>query len=83
MPDVPDTREQVADPGSAFQIVTMLQGVVERGTGKVVRVDGQGRRAVEFDSITELDRRRLIRFIFECQRAERQRGLEPDGRNGN
>src|SRR6266404_5202539 len=41
MPDIPDTREQVADPGSAFQIVTMLQGVVERGTGKAVQAVGK------------------------------------------
>src|ERR1700756_4760635 len=41
MPDIPDTREQVADPGSAFQIVTMLQGVVERGTAKVVQAVGK------------------------------------------
>ncbi len=40
-PVVPDTREQVADPGSAFQIVTMLQGVVERGTAKVVQAVGK------------------------------------------
>ena len=37
VPVIPDTREQLADPGSAFQIVTMLQGVVERGTAKVVQ----------------------------------------------
>jgi penicillin-binding protein 1A len=41
MPVVPDTREQVADPGSAYQIVTMLQGVVERGTAKVVQAVGK------------------------------------------
>jgi penicillin-binding protein 1A len=41
VPVVPDTREQVADPGSAFQIVTMLQGVVERGTAKVVQAVGK------------------------------------------
>ncbi|MBV9200719.1 MAG: penicillin-binding protein 1A [Alphaproteobacteria bacterium] len=41
VPDIPDTREQVADPGSAFQIVTMLQGVVERGTGKAVQAVGK------------------------------------------
>jgi penicillin-binding protein 1A len=41
VPEVPDTREQVADPGSAFQIVTMLEGVVERGTGKVVQTVGK------------------------------------------
>jgi penicillin-binding protein 1A len=41
MPVLPDTREQVADPGSTFQIVTMLQGVVERGTGQAVRAVGR------------------------------------------
>jgi penicillin-binding protein 1A len=41
VPVIPDTREQVADPGSAFQIVTMLQGVVERGTGKAVLAVGK------------------------------------------
>ena len=41
VPVIPDTREQVADPGSAFQIVTMLQGVVERGTGTVVKAVGK------------------------------------------
>jgi penicillin-binding protein 1A len=41
LPVVTDTREQVADPGSAFQIVTMLQGVVERGTGTVVKAVGK------------------------------------------
>lgn len=33
VPEIPDLREQVADPVSAYQIVSMLQGVVERGTG--------------------------------------------------
>jgi penicillin-binding protein 1A len=41
VPVIPDTREQVADPGSAFQIVTMLQGVIERGTGTVVKAVGK------------------------------------------
>ncbi len=31
----------MADPGSAFQIVTMLQGVVERGTGTAVKAVGK------------------------------------------
>ncbi|MGQ9368975.1 penicillin-binding protein 1A [Azospirillum sp. ST 5-10] len=31
-PKVPDTREQVADPRTAYQIVSMLEGVVQRGT---------------------------------------------------
>mgnify|MGYP003665824761 FL=1 len=33
VPDVPDIREQVADPASAYQMVSMLEGVVKRGTG--------------------------------------------------
>jgi penicillin-binding protein 1A len=41
MPAIPDTRHHIADPGSAFQIVTMLQGVVERGTGTAVRAIGK------------------------------------------
>jgi penicillin-binding protein 1A len=35
-PEVPDTREQVLNPHTAFQITHMLEGVVTRGTGKVV-----------------------------------------------
>ena len=65
-----------------FQL-TLTPGVLLiAGKGKVVRIDAQARRAVEFTSITELDRRRLIRFIFKCQRAERHRGLETDGGYG-
>ena len=41
VPMIPDPREQVADPDSAFQIISMMQGVVERGTGTVVRAVGK------------------------------------------
>jgi penicillin-binding protein 1A len=41
VPVISDTREQVADPASAFQIVAMMQGVVERGTGIAVRAVGK------------------------------------------
>lgn len=33
-PQLPDEREQVANPASAYQVVGMLQGVVQRGTGR-------------------------------------------------
>ncbi len=33
LPMLPDTREQVEDPRTAYQMVSMLQGVVQRGTG--------------------------------------------------
>jgi penicillin-binding protein 1A len=36
-PEIPDTRAQVTDPASAYQIVSMLKGVVERGTGRRMR----------------------------------------------
>ncbi|HYZ23916.1 MAG TPA: PBP1A family penicillin-binding protein [Rhodopila sp.] len=32
-PELHDSREQVADPQSVSQLVTMMQGVVQRGTG--------------------------------------------------
>ncbi len=41
VPVIPDTREQVADPGSAYQVVTMMEGVVQRGTGTAVKVVGR------------------------------------------
>ncbi len=41
VPVIPDTREQVADPGSAYQLVTMMEGVVERGTGDAVKAVGK------------------------------------------
>ena len=31
-PDVPDTREQIADPRTAYQITSILEGVAQRGT---------------------------------------------------
>ncbi len=34
VPDVPDEREQIADPRTAYQIVSILEGVVERGTAR-------------------------------------------------
>ncbi len=41
VPQIPDIREQVADPRSAYQIVSMLQGVVQRGTGRRIRAVGR------------------------------------------
>ena len=33
-PKIADTREQVVDEASAYQVVSMLEGVVKRGTGR-------------------------------------------------
>lgn len=35
-PVIPDTRDQIADPRHMYQIVSMLEGVVQRGTGVVL-----------------------------------------------
>ena len=40
-PRLSDEREQIADPRSAYQIVSMLEGVVQRGTG--IRIRSLGR----------------------------------------
>jgi penicillin-binding protein 1A len=41
VPFFPDDRGQVADPSSAYQVVSMLQGVVQRGTGIRIRAIGK------------------------------------------
>ncbi len=65
-----------------FRLCTETDGAQIIGTGTVVRSDPGGRRAVAFDSISDGDRRRLIKFLFECQREERRKGLRPEGSDG-
>jgi penicillin-binding protein 1A len=38
-PDIQDARKQIADPQSDFQLITMMEGVVQRGTGVPVAKD--------------------------------------------
>jgi penicillin-binding protein 1A len=40
-PKLVDTREQVLDPLTAYQITSMLEGVVQRGTAQVVKAVGK------------------------------------------
>jgi penicillin-binding protein 1A len=40
-PEIPDTRQQVLDPLTAYQMVSILEGVVQRGTGTVVKAVGK------------------------------------------
>src|SRR5438067_7114746 len=40
-PLLADDREQVLDPRTAYQIVSILQGVVQRGTGQSVKAVGK------------------------------------------
>ncbi len=41
MPHLADERPQLTDPAAAYQIVTMLEGVVQRGTGRRIRAIGK------------------------------------------
>ncbi len=36
IPDLPDARAQLTSPASAFQLVSMLEGVIKRGTGRLL-----------------------------------------------
>ncbi len=40
-PLLADPREQIIDPRTAYQIVSLLQGVVQRGTGRSISVIGK------------------------------------------
>ncbi len=40
-PLIEDTREQVLDPQTAYQVVSLLEGVVQRGTGRSVLAVGK------------------------------------------
>ena len=41
LPVLIDEREQVADPGAVYEVVHLLEGVVERGTGRTVAEVGK------------------------------------------
>jgi len=41
VPIIPDTRERITEPTSAYQMVSMLHGVVQRGTGRRIRSIGK------------------------------------------
>jgi penicillin-binding protein 1A len=40
-PTIPDTREQLVDPLSDYQILHMMEGVVQRGTGAIIGTLGR------------------------------------------
>ena len=41
VPRLRDNREKLTDPSSAYQVVTMLEGVVQRGTGRRIKAVGK------------------------------------------
>ena len=65
-----------------FRLITTPGSAPITGTGTVVRTDARGHRAISFEDIADSNQRRLVRFIFDCQRAERRRGLEVEEGHG-
>jgi len=41
MPMLPDLREQIVEPVTAYQMVSILEGVVQRGTGRAIAAIGK------------------------------------------
>jgi hypothetical protein len=77
-PDMLEIGEEVQ-----FQLTLDSASAPIVGMGAVVRSDVKGHRAISFSKISDLERRRLVKFIFECQRAERRRGLEVSDARGD
>ena len=54
VPILPNSRDQLTDPASAYQIVSILKGVVDRGTGRSIRSVGKplgGKTGTTNDSV--------------------------------
>ena len=77
----PDVLAIGEDVEFRLSLTTDSEPVV--GRGRVVRSDVKGRRAITFTEMSDLNRRRVVRFIFASERAERRRMLEADERDGN
>lgn len=77
----PDVLEVGEDVEFQLTLVPDTEPIV--GMGRVVRSDVKGRRAITFTEMSDLNRRRVVRFIFARERAERRRMLEVDERDGN
>jgi c-di-GMP-binding flagellar brake protein YcgR len=76
-PDVLEIGDDVE-----FQLMLAPESPPIVGVGRVVRSDVKGYRAITFSQMRDVDRRRVVRFIFASERAERRRMLEtnePDG----
>jgi len=55
-----------------FRLRLERDGSPIEGHGRVVRIDGHGRRGIAFDTISETDRDRVISYIFDRERSARR-----------
>ena len=68
-----DADTLVVDQMIRFVISVGADQEPVEGLARVVRVLEDGKRALMFEQISEYDRQRLIRFVFECMRNARAR----------
>jgi hypothetical protein len=68
-----DDETLEVDQTIPFAISVVTTELPIEGIARVVRVREDGKRALMFEQISEHDRQRLIRFVFECMRAARAR----------
>ena len=61
-PKLVDKREQVIDPMTAYQITSILEGVITRGTGQAVKVPQSPSRRKDRDH--QRRQGRVVRGLF-------------------
>ena len=62
-PSIPDDRRQVIDPHTAYQMTSILEGVVQRGTATIVQPHGAGCAAGRQDGDDQRFQRYLVRWL--------------------
>jgi hypothetical protein len=70
---VADDETLAVDQTIRFAISVSTTELPVEGIARVVRVHDDGKRGLMFEQISEHDRQRLIRFVFECMRTARAR----------
>ena len=68
-----DDESLDVDQTIRFTISIVTTELPIEGIARVVRVREDGKRGLMFEQISEHDRQRLIRFVFECMRTARAR----------
>jgi PilZ domain len=59
-----------------FELTLMPGSLPVTGSARVARIDGEGRPAIQFTSISFFDRWRIVRFTLDSQRNEVASGLK-------
>ena len=77
-----DDRKQIIDPHTAYQITSMMEGVIQRGTGTIIRQNPSQRADGRQDRHHQRREGRLVRRLHarpRGRRVHRLRHAAPDG----